>query len=89
MPSCNTITTRAPPTPPPASTMYLPRLDGDPDAPFPPAESARQHPNGLLACGGDLCPTRLMNAYRQGIFPWYSAGEPIRHCPLGRASDRA
>lgn len=57
--------------------MYLPRLDADPAAPFPPATSARQHPNGLMACGGDLCPTRLMNAYRQGIFPWYSAGEPI------------
>lgn len=57
--------------------MYLPRLDADPSAPFPPAASARQHPNGLLACGGDLCPTRLMAAYRQGIFPWYSAGDPI------------
>ena len=57
--------------------MYLPRLDAHPDAPFPPAESARREPDGLLAFGGDLSPRRLMNAYRQGIFPWYSEGDPI------------
>ena len=34
-------------------------------------------PNGLLAWGGDLQPERLLNAYRRGIFPWYSDGEPI------------
>lgn len=34
-------------------------------------------PNGLLAMGGDLSPERLLLAYRQGIFPWYSEGEPI------------
>jgi len=45
--------------------------------PFPPLASALQHPNGLLAAGGDLSPERLLAAYRQGIFPWYSAGEPI------------
>lgn len=33
--------------------------------------------NGLLAIGGDLCPERLVMAYRQGIFPWYSSGDPI------------
>lgn len=44
---------------------------------FPPVEEALQEPNGLLAAGGDLSSTRLINAYRNGIFPWYSAGEPI------------
>jgi leucyl/phenylalanyl-tRNA--protein transferase len=34
-------------------------------------------PDGLLAIGGDLSPARLLTAYRQGIFPWYSAGDPI------------
>lgn len=57
--------------------MYLPRLDPNPMAPFPPAEQARREPNGLLAYGGDLSPTRLMNAYRSGIFPWYSPADPI------------
>jgi len=33
--------------------------------------------NGLLAVGGDLTPTRLLEAYRLGIFPWYSDGDPI------------
>jgi leucyl/phenylalanyl-tRNA--protein transferase len=32
---------------------------------------------GLLAAGADLSPQRLLNAYRQGIFPWFSAGQPI------------
>lgn len=41
---------------------------------FPPASHAR---NGLLAAGGDLSPDRLLSAYRQGIFPWYSEREPI------------
>lgn len=27
--------------------------------------------------GGDLSPTRLLNAYAHGIFPWYSQGQPI------------
>jgi leucyl/phenylalanyl-tRNA--protein transferase len=49
-----------------------------PDAPiFPPAAAALREPNGLLAAGGDLSPERLLAAYRHGIFPWYSAGEPI------------
>jgi leucyl/phenylalanyl-tRNA--protein transferase len=47
------------------------------DDPFPPLESALKHPNGLLAAGADLSPERLLSAYRQGIFPWYSAGEPL------------
>jgi leucyl/phenylalanyl-tRNA--protein transferase len=52
-------------------------LPDDPDAPFPPAEQALRQPDGLLAVGGDLSPTRLLNAYRHGIFPWYSRGQPI------------
>jgi len=42
---------------------------------FPPADSAS--PEGLLAVGGDLSSERLLAAYRQGIFPWYSTGQPI------------
>lgn len=44
---------------------------------FPPVEQALIHPDGLLAVGGDLTPTRLMIAYRRGIFPWYSEEQPI------------
>ena len=43
--------------------------------PFPPLEAAS--PEGLLAVGGDLNPDRLLSAYRQGIFPWYSDDQPI------------
>ncbi len=45
--------------------------------PFPPVERALAQPNGLLAAGADLSPPRLLDAYRRGIFPWYSDGEPI------------
>jgi leucyl/phenylalanyl-tRNA--protein transferase len=45
--------------------------------PFPPVESALVEPDGLLAAGGDLSPARLLAAYRLGIFPWYSRGQPI------------
>lgn len=58
-------------------TLRLPWLSPDPAAPFPPVSSALREPNGLLAAGGDLQPQRLLNAYRQGIFPWFSEGEPI------------
>ena len=44
---------------------------------FPPLDAALQQPNGLLAAGGDLSPSRLIAAYRGGIFPWYSPGDPI------------
>ena len=47
------------------------------DEPFPPVHSALAEPNGLLAAGGDLSAERLIEAYRQGIFPWFSDGEPI------------
>jgi len=42
---------------------------------FPDPELA--DPSGLLAVGGDLQPTRLLQAYANGIFPWYSEGQPI------------
>ena len=48
-----------------------------PGEPFPPAGSALKDPNGLLCAGGDLSPERLLEAYRRGIFPWYSGDEPI------------
>lgn len=44
---------------------------------FPPVAKALREPNGLLAAGGDLSPQRLLAAYRRGIFPWFSAGEPL------------
>ena len=44
---------------------------------FPPIEMALDDPNGLLAAGGDLRPERLIEAYRQGIFPWYEEDQPI------------
>jgi len=44
---------------------------------FPPPEQALISPNGLLAAGGDLSSARLLEAYRHGIFPWFSEGEPI------------
>src|SRR3954465_14260321 len=45
--------------------------------PFPPVETALRNPSGLLCAGADLSPERLLDAYRHGIFPWYSRGEPI------------
>ena len=47
------------------------------DAPFPSVERALREPNGLLAAGGALSPERLIGAYRRGIFPWYSEGQPV------------
>lgn len=50
---------------------------------FPPPELAE--PDGLLAVGGDLSPERLLLAYRMGIFPWFSEGDPILWwCPTPR-----
>lgn len=45
------------------------------DYSFPPLEAAS--PEGLLAVGGDLSSDRLLSAYRRGIFPWFSQGQPI------------
>lgn len=44
---------------------------------FPPPAQALRDPNGLLAIGGDLSRRRLLAAYRLGIFPWYSQGQPV------------
>lgn len=48
-----------------------------PETPFPPLSTALVEPDGLLAAGGDLSSQRLIDAYRKGIFPWYSPGDPI------------
>jgi len=45
--------------------------------PFPPVERALKEPNGLLCAGADLSAARLLEAYRHGIFPWFSGREPI------------
>ena len=58
-------------------SLHLPRLGVEPDAPFPPVESALRRPDGLLAFGGDLSVPRLRKAYRHGVFPWFSEGQPI------------
>ena len=42
---------------------------------FPNPEDASEE--GIVAWGGDLNPSRLVRAYQNGIFPWYSANEPI------------
>lgn len=57
--------------------IRLPFLDQANVEGFPPVERALAEPDGLLAAGGDLSPARLLAAYRRGIFPWYSDGEPI------------
>jgi len=49
----------------------------DSNQPFPDVASALEEPNGLLAVGGCLSSRRLLNAYRHGVFPWFSQGEPI------------
>lgn len=54
----------------------IPWLDAE-DLNFPPVETALSDPNGLLCAGGDLSVERLVAAYRRGIFPWFSEGEPI------------
>lgn len=48
-----------------------------PGDPFPPVDTALRDPAGLLAAGGDLSSDRLIDAYRQGIFPWFSEGDPV------------
>lgn len=47
------------------------------DEPFPPVQTALREPNGLLAAGADLSLPRLLDAYRRGIFPWYSEEDPL------------
>jgi leucyl/phenylalanyl-tRNA--protein transferase len=47
------------------------------DTPFPPLAQALEDPNGLIAIGGDLSTKRLLAAYSNGIFPWFSEDDPI------------
>ena len=49
----------------------------DPPGALPPTSRALREPNGLLAVGGALTPEWLVHAYRHGVFPWYSAEQPI------------
>lgn len=56
--------------------IYLPELSAH-DVSFPPLHSALSNPDGLLAMGGDLSPARLLSAYSQAIFPWFSEGDPL------------
>jgi len=44
---------------------------------FPDVNRALKEPDGLLAIGGDLDSSRLLDAYQRGIFPWYNQGQPI------------
>ena len=56
-----------------------------PSTPFPPVESAREDLGGLLAVGGSLAPDRILDAYRQGIFPWGTVdGQPLWYSPHPR-----
>lgn len=57
--------------------IRLPRLEDGPLGHFPDPRCALLEPNGLLAFGGDLSPSRLLNAYAHGIFPWFNENEPI------------
>jgi leucyl/phenylalanyl-tRNA--protein transferase len=61
------------------SSLGLHWLDTD-DSPFPPSAQAfgpDSEAPGLLAAGGQLSLQRLEAAYRRGIFPWYSEGQPV------------
>jgi leucyl/phenylalanyl-tRNA--protein transferase len=56
----------------------IPWLEGQ--TPFPDVSEALTEADGapgLLAAGADLSPERLLQAYRQGVFPWFSEGQPI------------
>ncbi|MBS0589533.1 MAG: leucyl/phenylalanyl-tRNA--protein transferase [Proteobacteria bacterium] len=57
--------------------IRIPILERHGTTAFPPVCDALAEPNGLLAVGGDLSSARLLDAYRHGIFPWYSRDEPI------------
>jgi len=56
--------------------MQIPLLDQE-DPNFPDPRSALAEPDGLLAAGGNLYPSTLLYAYRQGIFPWFQEEDPI------------
>lgn len=58
--------------------MAIPWLH--PDSPLPPTSQALDEASdapGLLAAGGGLAIARLRDAYAHGVFPWYSAGQPV------------
>ncbi len=55
--------------------MALTWLAASANSPFPTLDQALD--DGLLAVGGDLSPQRLLNAYRNGIFPWFNEHDPI------------
>ncbi len=62
------------------SALNLHWLNDDDASPFPPTTQAFGSDSdapGLLAAGGRLSPQRLEAAYRHGIFPWYSEGQPV------------
>ncbi|MDT8282369.1 MAG: leucyl/phenylalanyl-tRNA--protein transferase [Gammaproteobacteria bacterium] len=44
---------------------------------FPDVNTALDEPDGLLAVSEKLSPELVIQAYRQGIFPWYSDGQPV------------
>lgn len=50
---------------PPSQYLFPNPLDVDPDG------------DGLIATGGDLAPSTILAAYKQGLFPWFSEGDPI------------
>jgi leucyl/phenylalanyl-tRNA---protein transferase len=56
--------------------MPIPWLDSSETA-LPDSDLALSEPNGLLAAGGELSPERLIEAYSNGIFPWFEEGQPI------------
>ncbi|QBL09131.1 leucyl/phenylalanyl-tRNA--protein transferase [Rheinheimera sp. D18] len=56
--------------------IYLPALSAH-DVSFPKLHRALADPDGLLAMGGDLSTERLISAYSQAIFPWFSDGDPL------------
>jgi leucyl/phenylalanyl-tRNA--protein transferase len=49
----------------------------DPPEALPPTRYALREPNGLLAVGGSLSSEWILHAYRRGVFPWFSEGQPI------------
>lgn len=60
-----------------ADMIRIPALRHDSPDVFPDVSCALAEPDGLLASGGGLSPERLLAAYRRGIFPWYSEGQPV------------
>ena len=56
-------------------TRSLPWIDDH--TPLPDARAALSDPPGLVAAGLDLGPSRLNEAYRKGLFPWFSDGQPV------------